>query len=119
MHTCPPWTEALAVCLNTCGSSHNSHYGDLHLDYYGEAAERLLYALRPYFESAHSDAPEHFHKKVPEYLRRLPFPSTSRATNLKIHRHPHSSSKNGSGEASLSLACPMARRDLRNFFKIW
>lgn len=64
MHTCPPPKEALALWLKTYGSIRDGNYGHLLLEQQGEATKLLLDALRPYFESAHLDAREHFHKKV-------------------------------------------------------
>lgn len=64
MHTCPPPKAALALWLKDYGSIRDGNYGHLLLEQQGEAAKPLLDALRPYFESAHLDAREHFHKKV-------------------------------------------------------
>lgn len=64
MHTCPPPKEALALWLKAYASIRDGNYGHLLLEQQGEAAKSLLEALRPYFESAHLDAREHFHKKV-------------------------------------------------------
>lgn len=64
MHTCPPPKGALALWLKAYGSIRDGNYGHLLLEQQGEAAKPLLDALRPYFESAHLDAREHFHKKV-------------------------------------------------------
>src|SRR3546814_9253216 len=39
-------------------------YGHLLLEQQAESDDTLLSALRPYFESAHLDAREHFHRKI-------------------------------------------------------
>src|SRR3546814_19774104 len=39
-------------------------YGHLLLEQQAESDDALLSALRPYFESAHLDAREHFHRKI-------------------------------------------------------
>lgn len=63
MHTCPPPNQALAKWLEPNGTV-KKNYGHLLLEQKTEIDEELIDALRPYFESAHLDAREHFHAQV-------------------------------------------------------
>lgn len=64
MHDCPPPKEALAAWLKAYGSVVDGNYGHLLLEQQSPSDDALLNALRPYFESAHLDAREHFHRKI-------------------------------------------------------
>lgn len=63
MHTCPPPTDALDEWLEANGTIQQS-YGHLLLEQKADIDQDLVDALRPYFESAHLDAREHFHAHV-------------------------------------------------------
>lgn len=63
MHTCSPPKAALAGWL-TPYDTIVDRYGHLLLQQTGEIDEELIDALRPYFESAHLDAREHFHAQI-------------------------------------------------------
>jgi len=63
MHTCEPPTEALNEWL-TVYPSVNGTYGHLLLEQATETNQNLISVLRPYFESAHLDAREHFHREI-------------------------------------------------------
>ena len=63
MHTCPPPLDALEDWLTANGTV-EGQYGHLLLEQTGASDDALLDALRPYFESAHLDAREHFHEQV-------------------------------------------------------
>ena len=65
MHTCPPPSDALADWLNANGTVVGGNYGHLLLEQRDDVERQaLLDVLRPYFESAHLDAREHFHAQV-------------------------------------------------------
>jgi hypothetical protein len=64
MHSCPPPKDALTNWLKAYETVEGGNYGHLLLEQKGESDAALLSALRPYFESAHLDAREHFHKKI-------------------------------------------------------
>lgn len=63
MHTCPPPTAAIEDWLRKNGTVEGS-YGHLLLVQKAAAGDALIDALRPYFESAHLDAREHFHAQI-------------------------------------------------------
>ena len=63
MHTCPPPKEALDGWLEPYPSTVDG-YGHLLLEQTEEVDQDLIDALRPYFESAHLDAREHFHAQI-------------------------------------------------------
>lgn len=63
MHTCDPPTDALQEWL-TDYPDVNGRYGHLLLEQTGESDQKLLDALRPYLESAHLDARDHFHEYI-------------------------------------------------------
>jgi hypothetical protein len=63
MHTCEPPTEALNEWL-TVYPSVKGTYGHLLLEQATETNQNLISVLRPYFESAHLDAREHFHREI-------------------------------------------------------
>lgn len=72
MHTYPPPTEALDEWLESypsidgeeaCASLDGS-YGHLLLEQKKDCDPELVDALKPYFESAHLDAREHFHNEI-------------------------------------------------------
>lgn len=63
MHTCPPPKKALEKWLIQYPSV-KGPYGHLLLEQKGKNGQALLDALRPYFESAHLDAREHFHAEA-------------------------------------------------------
>lgn len=64
MHNCPPPEEALAYWLKAYPTIKGGNYGHLLLEQQNDPDDDLMDALRPYFESAHLDAREHFHKKI-------------------------------------------------------
>lgn len=65
MHTCPPPLDALAEWLDANGNVVGGAYGHLLLEQHDDFdRDSLLDALRPYFESAHLDAREHFHAQI-------------------------------------------------------
>lgn len=63
MHTSPPPTEALDQWLEPNGTV-KENYGHLLLEQKVDIDQDLIDALRPYFESAHLDAREHFHALI-------------------------------------------------------
>jgi hypothetical protein len=63
MHTCPPPTDAINDWL-TAYPTVVGHYGHLLLEQREPLAPTLARALRPYFESAHLDAREHFGAQI-------------------------------------------------------
>lgn len=63
MHTCPPPKEALDSWLKPYPSTADG-YGHLLLEQIEEVDQELIDSLRPYFESAHLDAREHFHAQI-------------------------------------------------------
>jgi hypothetical protein len=63
MHTCPPPLVALATWLEDVGTV-RGRYGHLLLEQKAAIDEALIDALRPYFESAHLDAREYFHRQI-------------------------------------------------------
>jgi hypothetical protein len=63
MHTYPPPKEALDEWLESFPST-DGNYGHLLLEQITEVDEDLIEALKPYFESAHLDAREHFHAQI-------------------------------------------------------
>lgn len=63
MHTCPPPTDALDDWLEANGTI-QQRYGHLLLEQKADIDQDLIEALRPYFESAHLDAREHFHAQI-------------------------------------------------------
>lgn len=64
MHDCPPPKEALARWLKAYGSVADDNFGHLLLEQQSPSDVVLLAALKPYFESAHRDAREHFHRQI-------------------------------------------------------
>src|SRR3546814_12828259 len=64
VHDCPPPKAALASWLKAYGTVESGNYGHLLLEPQAESDDALLSALRPYFESAHLDAREHFPRKL-------------------------------------------------------
>jgi hypothetical protein len=62
MHTCPPPTSALRAWLKEYPST-VGRYGHLLLEQHGPG-DQVAGELRPYFESAHRDAREHFHSVI-------------------------------------------------------
>lgn len=64
MHDCPPPSHELAIWLRALPSIIDGKYGHLLLEQQADPDDALMAALRPYFESAHLDAREHFHKKI-------------------------------------------------------
>ncbi|MGE8148947.1 aminotransferase [Pseudomonas frederiksbergensis] len=63
MHTCEPPIEALNEWLTVYPSVEGS-YGHLLLEQVTETNQDLINIFRPYFESAHLDAREHFHQEI-------------------------------------------------------
>lgn len=63
MHTCPPPIDALEEWLEEYPSVEGT-YGHLLLEQKSKICKPLIDALRPYFESAHLDAREHFHAEA-------------------------------------------------------
>lgn len=63
MHTEPPPSAALQAWLDANGTVED-RYGHLLLEQVQPIDPALIDALRPYFESAHLDAREHFHQQV-------------------------------------------------------
>lgn len=63
LHTCPPPTIALKKWLEV-DAKVTGNYGHLLLEQKNKTDQNLLDALRPYFESAHLDAREYFHKQI-------------------------------------------------------
>lgn len=61
MHTCPPPKKTLQDWLEDYPDADGS-FGHLLLEEKDEKNEELYEELRPYFESAHFDARQHFHK---------------------------------------------------------
>lgn len=63
MHTCPPPFDALDDWLEANGTI-EGRYGHLLLEQIKPVDQVLIDAMRPYFESAHLDAREHFHHQI-------------------------------------------------------
>jgi hypothetical protein len=63
MHTCPPPRKTIAEWLKSYGTV-RGRYGHLLLEQQAEPDDDLIAAMRPYFESAHMDAREHFHAQI-------------------------------------------------------
>lgn len=63
MHTCKVPEDALEAWLEEYSST-IGNYGHLLLEQIGDNDDSLVEALRPYFESAHLDAREHFHEQI-------------------------------------------------------
>ena len=63
MHACPPPIDALKEWLTEYRTV-NGNYGHLLLEQKGENNQELVDSLRPYFESAHLDARNHFHAEI-------------------------------------------------------
>ncbi len=63
MHTCEPPIDALENWLTEYPSV-NGRYGHLLLEQTGESNQDLINSLRPYLESAHLDARNHFHEEI-------------------------------------------------------
>lgn len=63
MHTEPPPSSTLQAWLDAYGTVED-RYGHLLLEQVQPIDQSLIDALRPYFESAHLDAREHFHNQV-------------------------------------------------------
>ena len=63
MHTCQPPVDALAEWLEAHPSV-EGNYGHLLLEQVKPIDQALIDAMRPYFESAHLDAREHFHDQI-------------------------------------------------------
>jgi hypothetical protein len=64
MHTCPPPKKALDAWLIPYPSVEAENYGHLLLEQKAPIDEALIDQMRPYFESAHLDAREHFHHQI-------------------------------------------------------
>lgn len=64
MHNCPPPKDALDTWLNDDGTVQGGNFGHLLLEQKSGTHEALVEALKPYFESAHRDAREHFHQFI-------------------------------------------------------
>lgn len=64
MHVCPPPNQALDKWLDPNGTIEKDVYGHLLLEQKGAINKALVDALRPYFESAHLDARQHFHAEL-------------------------------------------------------
>lgn len=63
MHTCLPPIDALGDWLEAYPST-NGSYGHILLEQKAKCNVNLIKSLRPYFESAHLDAREHFHREI-------------------------------------------------------
>lgn len=63
MHTYPPPFDALDEWLDASGTVED-RYGHLLLEQIKPIDQALIDAMRPYFESAHLDAREHFHNQI-------------------------------------------------------
>jgi len=63
MHTCPPPRDVIKDWLEEYPST-NGNYGHLLLEQKNKCCPSLIGALRTYFESAHLDAREYFHKEI-------------------------------------------------------
>ena len=63
MHTCPPPSESLDEWLESYDSV-RGRYGHLLLEQKSDTDNDLVAGLRPYFESAHTDAREYFHAQI-------------------------------------------------------
>lgn len=63
MHTCEPPTEVIEEWLASNGTIRGM-YGHLLLEQQTATDEDLIAAMRPYFESAHLDAREYFHRQI-------------------------------------------------------
>jgi len=63
MHTCKAPGSALDMWLEKYPSE-EGNYGHLLLEQVGASDSSLVKALRPYFESAHADARQHFHELI-------------------------------------------------------
>ncbi|MGO9358304.1 MAG: aminotransferase [Xanthobacteraceae bacterium] len=63
MHTCEPPTQVLEEWLASNGTVRGT-YGHLLLEQQTATDEDLIAAMRPYFESAHLDAREYFHRQI-------------------------------------------------------
>ncbi|UOK73858.1 aminotransferase [Ancylobacter polymorphus] len=63
MHTCEPPTEAIDRWLSSNGTI-RGRYGHLLLEQKAVTDDDLIDAMRPYFESAHLDAREYFHRQI-------------------------------------------------------
>jgi len=65
MHTCKPPKTALDEWLIAYDTvKDNGRYGHLLLEQQSATDDELVDALRPYFESAHLDAREYFHRQI-------------------------------------------------------
>ena len=90
MHTCPPPKDALDEWLEPFPSI-DGNYGHLLLEQIAEINDDLIEALRPYFESAHLDAREHFHAQIgislhPDATAEAPAVSYPNCLPAKTHR---------------------------------
>ncbi|AIC29512.1 hypothetical protein IE4771_PA00005 (plasmid) [Rhizobium etli bv. mimosae str. IE4771] len=63
MHTCEPPAEAIDEWLSSNGTIRGT-YGHLLLEQKAATDDDLMDAMRPYFESAHLDAREYFHRQI-------------------------------------------------------
>jgi hypothetical protein len=63
MHTCKAPGAALNKWLKAYPSEAGT-YGHLLLEQVGAGDDKLVESLRPYFESAHTDAREYFHALI-------------------------------------------------------
>lgn len=63
MHTCTPPQKALEGWVQPNGSVRGT-FGHLLLEQKAATDDKLIAAMRPYFESAHLDAREHFHHQI-------------------------------------------------------
>jgi hypothetical protein len=63
MHTCEPPIEVIEEWLAS-NETIRGTYGHLLLEQQAATDEDLIAAMRPYFESAHLDAREYFHRQI-------------------------------------------------------
>jgi len=63
VHTCEPPKEAIDEWLSSNGTIRGT-YGHLLLEQKAATDDDLIDAMRPYFESAHLDAREYFHRQI-------------------------------------------------------
>lgn len=90
MHTYPPPKEALDAWLESFPSI-AGNYGHLLLEQATKVDDDLTNALRPYFESAHFDAREHFHAQIgislhPDAAAEAPAVSYPNCLPARTHR---------------------------------
>lgn len=63
LHNCEPPTDAMNEWLQAL-ESEVENYGHLLIEQKSPDSENVVAGLRPYFESAHFDAREHFHRQI-------------------------------------------------------